>query len=74
MIGLHARRETGRPIWRDFGRCFALCLAAAIAAVLTFHLPLGAGVLGLLLLGCPVAALWAYWRSSRPLPVPLGPP
>ena len=73
MIGDVAPSGTGRPIWRDFGRCFALCLAVALAATLAFRLPVGVVLLGLLLLGCPIAGLWAYGRSSRPLPVPLGP-
>lgn len=58
--------------WSLLGRCFLWCLLAALVAILLFSL--GATVILLLLfVVCPVAAVWLYAMSERPLPVPLDP-
>lgn len=72
-MGSDVRSEDGRHIWRSFWRCFALCLAAVLAVTLAFRLPIIPVLLLLLLLACPIAGIWAYLVSRRPLPVPLGP-
>lgn len=72
MIGSAAWSEDGRHVWRSFWRCFVLCLAAALAATLVFRLPIIPVLLLLFLLACPIAGIWAYLVSCRPLPVPLG--
>lgn len=72
MAGDTIRSDDTRHVWRSFWRCFALCLAAVLAVTLAFRLP-GWLLLALLLLGCPIAGIWAYLQSCRPLPVPLGP-
>ena len=73
MIENAARSDDERHVWRSFWRCFALCLAAALGVTLIFRLPIIPVLLVLLLLGCPIAGLWAYLHSCRPLPVSLGP-
>ncbi|WP_447954035.1 class I SAM-dependent methyltransferase [Sphingopyxis chilensis] len=72
MAGDTVRSDDARHVWRSFWRCFALCLAAVLAVTLAFRLP-GWLLLALLLLACPIAGIWAYLQSCRPLPVPLGP-
>lgn len=58
--------------WRLIGRCFLWCLLASLAAILLLRLGTTA-ILLLLFLVCPVAAIWLYLASERPLPVPLTP-
>lgn len=61
---LHSRN------WGLLGRCFLWCLLAGLVAVLLLRF--GALVILLLLLVvCPIGALWLYAMSARPLPVPL---
>ncbi len=73
MTGNATRSGDAHHVWRSFWRCFALCLVAALGVTLVFRFPIVSVLLILLLLGCPIAGLWAYLHSCRPLPVPLGP-
>lgn len=70
-----ARRAEKRPHqrrdWSLLGRCFLWCLVAAlgVTVLVGFDLRLA---LFVLLIACPVGAVWLYLASERPLPLPVG--
>jgi ubiquinone/menaquinone biosynthesis C-methylase UbiE len=72
MVRPTEQRAVHSHNWSLLGRCYLWCLLAALVAILLFSL--GAPVILLLLfVVCPVAAVWLYAMSERPLPVPLDP-
>lgn len=58
--------------WTDWA-CPVLSIVVAVATLAFLGLSVWTAVIIVVLLTCPVVALWAYLIGTRPLPVPLGP-